>query len=138
MLQDLLMKDLGSWHPRQIVKTASLREQQQQSLSGEDEWWLELLQEGVLPRNENTIGTNPRRARSRDLLIHARKAVPRLRHLSPHALGHYLRKRGCRLCKGSDVRSWEFPPLKEARALWDEELPVMEWCDVEDWELDPM
>jgi hypothetical protein len=137
MLHDLLATDLGSWHPRQIVKTAALREQQQHSLSGEDEWWLGLLQEGVLPRHEISAHSNPRRARSCDLLDHARKAVLRLRHLSPHALGHYLRKRGCRLCK-TDVRRWEFPPLREARALWDEELSGVEWSDAEEWELERM
>jgi hypothetical protein len=74
MLHDLLATDLGFWHPRQIVKTAALREQQQHSLSGEDEWWLGLLQEGVLPRHEISAHSNPRRARSCDLLDHARKS----------------------------------------------------------------
>ena len=49
MLYDLLQMDLGDWHPRRIVRTAALAEQQEESLDPFDEWWLELLQTGVLP-----------------------------------------------------------------------------------------
>jgi hypothetical protein len=48
MLFDLLERDLGDWHPRQIVRTAALAGQQEKSLSPLDTWWLELLQTGVL------------------------------------------------------------------------------------------
>jgi len=48
MLFDLLHHDLGDWHPRQIVRTAALAEQQEQSLSPLDAWWLQLLQTAVL------------------------------------------------------------------------------------------
>jgi hypothetical protein len=48
MLFDLLERDLGDWHPRQIIRTAALAEQQEKSLSPFDAWWLELLQTGVL------------------------------------------------------------------------------------------
>src|SRR5262249_23933711 len=48
MLYDLLNFDLGDWHPRQIVRTAALAEQQLQSVSPLDEWWRETLRTGVL------------------------------------------------------------------------------------------
>jgi hypothetical protein len=48
MLFELLSRVIGDWHPRQIVRTAALAEQQEQSLSALDAWWLELLQTGVL------------------------------------------------------------------------------------------
>ena len=48
MLYDLVQFDLGNWHPREIVRTAALAEQQVQSLSVLDEWWLEILHTGVL------------------------------------------------------------------------------------------
>jgi len=48
MLYDLLHRDLGNWHPRQIVRTRALSKQQEESLSALDAWWLELLQTGVL------------------------------------------------------------------------------------------
>ena len=48
MLYDLLALDLGDWRPRQIVRTAALGKQMDESLSPLDQWWLELLQSGVL------------------------------------------------------------------------------------------
>src|SRR5262249_4480997 len=38
MLYDLLQMDLGDWHPRRIVRTAALAEQQEESLDPFDEW----------------------------------------------------------------------------------------------------
>src|SRR6516162_4562715 len=54
MLFDLLERDLGDRHPRDIVRTAALAEQQEQSLSAFDAWWLELLQTAVLTGNDST------------------------------------------------------------------------------------
>jgi hypothetical protein len=48
MLFDLLARDLGDWHPRRFPKTAALLEQQRQSLSPLDSWWVELLEGGTL------------------------------------------------------------------------------------------
>ena len=59
MLFDLLHHQLGDWHPRQIVRTAALAEQQEESLSPRDAWWLELLQTGVLAGSNDL---NPDRA----------------------------------------------------------------------------
>ena len=48
MLYDLLARPLGDWRPRQIVRTATLGKQQDESLAPLDQWWLELLETGVL------------------------------------------------------------------------------------------
>jgi hypothetical protein len=48
MLLDLLERDLGNWHPRDIVRTAALAVQQEQSLAPFDAWWFEMLQAGVV------------------------------------------------------------------------------------------
>jgi hypothetical protein len=48
MLHELLRHDLTDWHPREIVRTAELVHQQEESLNPQDEWWFELLQTGVL------------------------------------------------------------------------------------------
>ena len=48
MLFDLLARPLGDWHPRQVVRTATLGQQQEESLAPLDAWWFELLQTGVL------------------------------------------------------------------------------------------
>jgi hypothetical protein len=62
MLFNLLERDLGDWHPRDIVCTAALAEQQERSLSPLDTWWLELLQTGVLagadPLNSDQARSN--------------------------------------------------------------------------------
>jgi hypothetical protein len=49
MLYDLSRWDLGDWHPRQVYETDALREQKEQSLPPLEEWFVEVLQEGVLP-----------------------------------------------------------------------------------------
>src|SRR6516165_2968166 len=113
MLYDLLKLDLANWHPREVVRTKALAEQQERSLSALDEWWLEVLQTGVLVgastkdpgrpvsnRYEETTfeqdqfsGFSHRRTVRRDgLYDHARASSPRLRSASDAALGRYLRE----------------------------------------------
>src|SRR3954447_11675102 len=92
MLHDLLELDLDGWHPRNIIRTEALREQQLRSLSPENEWWLELLETGTL---EGADSKDPRRARSEVLFKQARKLAPRLKHKSDQLLARELMKRGC-------------------------------------------
>src|SRR3954452_20346991 len=76
MLYDLLTCELDGWHPRQIIRTEALRQQQLRSLSPEEEWWLELLETGTLQGAESS---DPSCARSDQLYDQARRLSPRLR-----------------------------------------------------------
>src|SRR3954468_24571717 len=76
MFHDLLELDLDGWHPRTIVRTEALRQQQLRSLPPEDEWWVELLETGMLQGAESS---DPSCARSDQLYDQARKLSPRLR-----------------------------------------------------------
>src|SRR5215204_1111936 len=121
MLHDLLELDLDGWHPRNIIRTEALREQQLRSLSGENHWWLELLETGTL---QGADLKDPSCARSEGLFKHAREISPQLKHKSDQVLGRELVKRGCinrRISACS--RGWQFPPLREARAAWEAEFP---------------
>jgi hypothetical protein len=156
MLFDLLARDLSDWHPRDIVNTAALTEQQEESLSALDEWWLELLQTGVLTgADENdpsraisnkyeieqdlgSDGWGGRKTRMvwRDgLYDQARRVSPRLKGRSDTALGRYLRDRGCRNEWISHQRGWQFPSLSKCRADWLERFPDTNWNDLNlaDW-----
>jgi Family of unknown function (DUF5906)/RepB DNA-primase from phage plasmid len=156
MLFDLLERDLGDWHPRQIVRTAALVGQQEKSLSPLDTWWLELLQTGVLNgadplrpdravsnryEEEEVIATGGyggKRTRKvfRDgLYDQARRISPKLRGESDTALGRYLSQQGCK-GGGGDCwvrrrRGWQFPPLAECRQRWLERFPGTVWRDPE-------
>jgi hypothetical protein len=151
MLYDLLDYNLGSWHPRQIVRTQALAKQQQESLSPFDQWWLELLQTGVLQgandlhpdrpisnRYEDEIivrtdfGGEQRRTVWRDgLYEQARRISPKLKAVSDTALGLYLRDRGCTNAWPERHRGWQFPPLQECRDRWKQRFPETVWHDPE-------
>ena len=138
MLYDLLRMDLGDWHPRQIVRTAALADQQEQSLSALDLWWLNVLQTGVL------VGADadaPHKAVSNDydvefsdngfskfkrvrgLFDAARASSPRLRSESDHAIGKYIREHaGATDAWPRRRRGWQFPPLKRVPQALEEAL----------------
>jgi hypothetical protein len=108
---------LGDWHPRQIVRTPALAKQEEESLSPLDQWWLELLQTGVLEgaskvapneaisnhweeeitETDGYGGQRKRTVRREGLYDQARRISPRLKGVSDTALGLYLRdpQRGC-------------------------------------------
>jgi hypothetical protein len=134
MLYDLQRIDLEGWHPRQNVpKTTTLRDQQEQSLSYFDQWWLSLLEAGTLP---GAVLSNPRRAASDKLFEHARSSNPGLRFTSDHLLARILKKHGCRAYRSGSARGWEFPSLPEARAMWEEHMS-MTWVSPNqiDWDI---
>jgi Family of unknown function (DUF5906) len=155
MLFDLLARDLGDWHPRDIVHTEALTEQQEESLSPLDEWWLELLQTAVLAgadennpdraistkyeeEIEEPIGWGGTRKRTvwRDgLYDQARRISPKLKGTTDAALGRYLKKCGCKREWVRRERGWQFPPLAKCRAEWLERFPDTKWydLDIEDW-----
>ena len=149
MLFDLLERDLRDWHPRRIVHTAALAEQQDESLSPLDAWWLELLQSAVLAgsnssapdraisnkyedevRDSDHFGGERTRTVKRDGLYDQARAVsPKLKGYTDAALGRYLRQQGCRNAWVQRDRGWEFPPLTECRTRWLERFPMTVWHD---------
>jgi Family of unknown function (DUF5906) len=144
MLFDLLAMELGDWHPRQIVRTTALVKQQLQSLSALDEWWLEVLHTGVLV---GALKDEPNRAVSNDyneeftestaftkitrvrrhkgLFDAARASSPRLRSVSDHAIGHFLKDKGAERDWPKRRRGWAL--LADCRDKWVKSYPETVW-----------
>jgi hypothetical protein len=88
MLHDMLRWDLGSWHPREGYEGEGLRRQKERSLSPLAEWFVAVLQEGVLP-GVYLPGGDYAFPHTGLLLEDARQRVPRLRplHLRAYSEG---------------------------------------------------
>ena len=158
MLFDLLAHDLGDWRPRQIVRTAALGQQMDESLSPFDQWWLELLQTGVLTgargapnmaistafeeeieeeeiiEGEGIYGGKQTRKRTRKvmrsgLFDQARRISPRLKSATDTALGRFLGDKGCANAWVLRRRGWRFPALADCRDKWVERFPHTVWPD---------
>jgi hypothetical protein len=154
MLHDLLHRDLGSFHPRQLPKCNDLTSQQALSLSPLDSWWVELLENGTLagcdPKQphrarsgdyqeviKNDLGSVVRVVTHPGLYTEARKMDPRLRHISDHKLGDFLKKKGCtNKEKVLRQRGWTLPPLTKCRQAWEQRFPGWPWrdADIDGWE----
>ena len=160
MLWDLLYRDLGSFHPRDIPRTDALLGQQELSLQPLDAWWAELLETGVLEgadpgapnravsneyqreikETDNYGGHRIRYVRQRGLYDQARALDPRLKGRSDHLLGQYLHDQGCnnthRILRR---RGWEFPPLADCRVAWVSRFPLWKWRNpgLKEWEAPP-
>jgi hypothetical protein len=151
MLFDLLNVDLKGWHPRNVVASEALREQQARSLSAEDEWWVELLETGTLqgadPKDPSCAvsGTYTRKEESysgsrivtcKGLFDQARTVSPRLKHRSDVVLGRELGNRGCTSKRVLRARGFQFPPLLKARRDWEARFPGWTWHDpsLTDWQ----
>jgi hypothetical protein len=129
MLYELQRMDLGDWHPRQVYKTAALRQQQEMSLGHLEEWLLTLLEDGALPL---TPPGKPWACGPTGLINDAKQKVPRLRDLSFNALATFLKEWGCTKAGGVD-RHWRFPSLPEIRAAWDQRYAPRDWPAQTDW-----
>ncbi|MET4455566.1 DUF5906 domain-containing protein [Bradyrhizobium sp. RT3b] len=147
MLHELLKHDLGEWHPRDITMTEALREQQERSLRPLDAWLLKLLEDGMLPagpavdRSDRALsrskadidGRNPRNG-----LYDLAREHSALRHLDDQVLAAHLKRWGCKPWRNSQARGWEFPPLAECRARWEEKFPGWPWQhpEINEWQDD--
>jgi hypothetical protein len=150
MLDELLRLDLWGWHPREVLKTAALQEQQSQSLREYDEWLIGLLQGGVLAgargqvpgvarsRGYEEDDGQGRRVKRKGLFDQAVELSPGLRNMSEHKLGEYLKKWGCTRVRNSQHRLWQFPPLWKMRADWEKKHRGWEWHDpgLNEWRSD--
>jgi hypothetical protein len=118
MMYDLLALDLGSWHPKQIVKTAALQEQKQHSLRGLDAWIESLLQRGSMP--VVCSSKYPNRCLSKDLEAEAQeydqytnnsRIIAKLKSIfGEDRMTDFNIK---------SARGWAFPPLSECRQTWE-------------------
>lgn len=131
MLYDLMHCKLGDWHPRRIPSTEALRQQKIRSMNQLHEWWESLLQEGYIPAAPKDT---PDIAMAQYLINHAKEFAPRLRDLSPAALGRFLAERGCIKIHRTTGNAWRFPELPKARLEWEKYYQGWQWeAPVERW-----
>ena len=138
MLWDLQRFDLEGWHPRdEIPQTRALVEQKMLSLTGLEQWYVQMLSVGELPLGERN---NPRRVLSKKLIKEARDHSPRNGYVTDTEFGRFLSEMGCEHKSNGKAWGWEFPPLPEARATWlARSGGHWEWLapDIADWNEKP-
>ena len=148
MLYGLLDRPLGDWRPRKIIRTAALGRQQDESLDPLDQWWLALLETGVLPgspglpneavcnayEEEAVIGRDAfggeRRqlVRREGLYDQAKRGSPKLKTFSDTKLGRFLTDQGIDPCWIGHRRGRRFPPLSVLRDRWCARFPHTIWA----------
>jgi hypothetical protein len=150
MLYDLLRMDLGDWHPRNIIETEALREQQQRNLDPFDDVVVGYLETGVLPGYLLGVEEKAKRpdvvlswsqidleGRSlRDGLYDRLKERPALRNINETVFARWLKERyGAVNWRSNRFRGWQFPPLLECRAMFEDRYPGHPWQhpEVIDW-----
>jgi hypothetical protein len=131
------------------VPLPTLAKQQEESLTPLGQWWLELLQTGMLEGANETAPDRPisnryeeeiidsdgyggRRTRTvwrEGLYDQARRISPRLKGVNDHALGHYLTDQGCTNAWVRRRRGWQFPLLQKCRDRWKQRFPETVWRD---------
>jgi hypothetical protein len=133
MLYELLNVDIKSWHPRQgVPKTAELHEQIEQSLPGEEQLVLSLLDDGVMPANakphkdgDKVVGFRCSAEQLCDLLD-----VPdNKRRAFMSNVGGILPKVGAKKVKCEGLSRWDFPSLEAMRAVWVKTYSRHEWTE---------
>ena len=156
LLWYLLNIDLTGFNVRKVPQTAALREQRDQSLDSLDSWWVELLENGVLTgadefhphkavsntyQREVLLSTTKvaspagieqtphyRHITQRGLIDQAKLTEPKLRLISDHKLGAFLKEMGCDNTKKVMRRQgWTFPELGDCRAAWVKRFPDWKW-----------
>lgn len=111
MAHDLLALDLGAWHPRAVVETKALLEQKRHSLQPVEEWFCNILEDGIIPGGgADTVAI--------EALFHTfREGWPHARG-SREIIGKLLSKWGCGVVRSAKGNLRRFPPLSELRAKW--------------------
>jgi hypothetical protein len=138
--------DLTDFSPRRMLRTQALAEQQTLSLCGVDAAWYECLYRGELPgafSGHLLVG--------RRFLEWAKRQRRGWENITSEQLGHllYSNPRGVQAMNftkaqkpdpsGARVRVFCIPPLKQARAAWDEKRFTVEWPDQDDdWVIVPV
>jgi hypothetical protein len=141
-LFDLLNREIGDFHPRQIVKTAAFRNQVIQSLGPLETFWLQLIEEGHIPVHHGEAPKNVMFTHSvghiHGVLDQLRRSDPRLKHTTDRQMAQFLRQKGCESWRGYSRRGWRLPNLKQARVDWEKKYGKWDWPnDYEDWDTYP-
>lgn len=154
LLHFLLTRDLAGFDVRKFPKTEALQEQKVLSMSPEEQWWFEKLNEGALTQD----GWKPQVAKidlQRDYLAYCERQRI-MRRVSPTALGKFLKRVlpdvypqtyqrmaevsfmdrfGQETYKKQKTWFYGFPDLKRARDHFDDRFGgPYPWPDVEDFE----
>jgi hypothetical protein len=138
--------DLKDYNVRKVPRTEGLREQRDQGLEPLESWWVELLEAGVLTGSsllephravsneydqEVSVGGFTRMVKKDGLFDHARQSEPRLKNVSDHTLGRFLKDMGCKPEWVRRRRGWKFLPLADCRRAWEGRYPGWKWRNPE-------
>ena len=141
-LFDMLHRDIGDFHPRQIIKTNAFRDQVASSLGPIPTWWIGLLEDGFLPVE---LGSAPKNVvTSGSIYSHnslhdwMRKGDQRFGRITNRQIVEFLREQGCKPWRCDNRRGWELPPLSRARADWEKIYGKWDWPNGNvDWDTYP-
>jgi hypothetical protein len=142
MMHDMLRVPLGDWHPRDIpdalLRSPAMRRQQQHTMKEEEQWYLTLLHDGMLPQSTDKL---PRTSGSTPLLGDAWSKFPGLKYQftagklrtflveSKHRIGIC-----CTKYEGSAWNGWTLPPLADCRTAFEAIYGPQAWdTQAEDW-----
>lgn len=141
LLHMLMTYDLSNFDVRAVPKTTALQEQKLLSMSPEEEWWYRKLYEGRLMDSHDSWQPQIIKEHMLDDYIEYMKRIGIQRRATSTSLGKFLQ----RICPGRWPRSYQgiadidvqgpdgwvkkvprrvyfydFPPLEQCRAHWDE------------------
>jgi hypothetical protein len=145
MFYELRGMDLKGWHPRQIpeelLHSRVMQEQQTRSLPAFEQWYLGLLQSGVLP-GPPLAQSRPNTAHTGNLLADAKASSPKLRYETEVSLWMFLKDKK-RLGvdieghRASGANGAAFPLLSECREAWVRRYGPQDWNLSEEWSRRP-
>ena len=132
MLYDLLERPLGDWHPRiSIPQTAEKDLQKTASLTTLERWFLDVLQQGVVPVERWVSDKEPCVATA--TLTDMAQRQLRREEITWNAVNALLKKLGFKKVDNPRPRGFIFPELKEARASWNRMFTKIVWEDAGEW-----
>ena len=153
-LHFLMTRDLAGFDVRKFPKTEALQEQKVLSMTPEEQWWFEKLQEGSLT-SEGWAAEIPKQDLQRDYINYCERQKI-MRRVSPTALGKFLKRVlpgvypqtfqrmaelsymdrfGHESFRKAKTWFYGFPTLEQARGWWDERFGgPYQWQDVEEFE----
>lgn len=134
MLHDLLHLELKGWHPREIPETKELQKQKEETLRPVGQFWTDWVEESRVQKMVTYKGPEQYVISLEVLLEHARQWTGQ--RISRKELTKFLREQGCHPVSDGSGRYWALPPLKEARAIWEQKYGKWNWSNnKEHWDI---